>query len=194
MSLLSASLALVWCAGFWMLSRDTRHSAAVTLTGACASLLAVGLAASTIWPQVRAGYPGDSYWSLTWVGHAGVLTISIVGLALVFLASAAKTRVLLRVFGAANHILLALLDILLGLLAYAVVLSLSPQAYYSLYRLLFPGLPQQSVIKSWLDLDRLHLVARLDATGSLAEHLSGIGFWAVVPFTLWLHGRAWRRP
>jgi len=191
MTILSATIAIVWLAGFWVLSRDTSDTVTVTLTGALASLLATGFAAANIWPQIQAGYPRDSYWSLTLTGYTGVLTISIVGIALFFLVLAAKTRLIQRVAPNANRILAGILDCALGQLVFGVLLSLSPQAYYTLYRMLIPTLPQQSVIKSWLDVDRLKVVAEMNVGGSLSDHLSGLVFWAVIPFTIWLHLRFW---
>ena len=189
MTVLSVSAALVWVAGFWILSRDTAETASTTLAGALASLLAVGLAAGQIWPRIAAGYPGDSYWTLTWVGHAGVVAISLVGIAAFFLALAAKTRLLWRITSDGPGVVGILCDSLVGLAAYAVIFSLSPQAFYGFYRLIIPGLPSQWVIKSLLDTDRLAMVARLAPDGRLADHLAGITLWAIIPFTVWLHMR-----
>lgn len=189
MTVVSAAAALVWVAGFWALSRDTAETTATTLAGALASMLAVGLAAGQIWPRIAAGYPGDSYWTLNWVGHTGVVTISLVGIAMLFLALAAKTRLVLGLARGGPGMIRASLDGLAGLLIFAVVFSVSPQVFYTFYQLIIPGLPSQLVVDTLIDTDRLTAIARLDPQGSLADHLAGITFWAILPFTLWLHLR-----
>jgi hypothetical protein len=156
-------------------------------------MVAVVIAAAAIWPQVQAGYPQDSYWTLGWAGRAGVLAISAIGIAVFFAGIAVKTRVILRWKRQATTTAWALIDIAIGLLMFGVLFSISPQVFYSFYLLIFQGLPQQWVIDGLLDTDRLKMIAKMDPLGSLADHLAGITLWAVVPFTVWLHLRFWWR-
>lgn len=193
MSWISLAVSAVWVAGFWAMSRDRSDTWTITMIGVVASLLAVGLAAVHVWPQVRAGYPNDSFWTLNWYGRIGVVAISLVGCMLIFSVIAAKTRVIFRVKSQATNTAWLLIDLALGLALFAVVYSVSPQAFYSFYRLIIPGLPQQWVIDGWLNPDRLAQVAQLLPGGSLSDHLAGIMLWAIVPFTVWLHMRSWWR-
>lgn len=129
------------------------------------------------------GYANDSLWTLGWGGRLGVIAISSLGLIAVFGAIAVKSKRMARLPG----LLAVPLDIIAGLLIYSVAFWLSPQLFYSFYQIIFPDLPAQIVIKSPLDQDRLRTIIIPAQGGSLADHLAGVGFWAVIPFTLWLH-------
>ena len=135
--------------------------------------------------NIAAGYPGDSFWTLDWGGRAGVVAISVTGLALLFAVLGAKSRRLppLPLIPALAR------DILLGLVIYAVVYSLSPQVFYTFYRMIFPDLPGQIVINSAFNLSRIMPAIDFRDTGNLSDDLAGVGFWAVIPFALW---RRWR--
>jgi len=175
------------------MSRDRSDTVQITLIGALASMIAVGLATAGIWPQIQAGYPQDSYWTLGWTGRAGVAAISACGIAGFFLVMARKTRIILNWKRQATSTAWALIDVAVGLLMFAVLYSTSPQVFYSFYRLIFPDLPQQWVIEGLLDTARLKMIAEMNPAGSLSDHLAGITLWAILPFTAWLHLRFWWR-
>ncbi len=193
MSLISLAVSAVWVAGFWVLSRDRSDTWAITLIGMIASLITVGLAAANVWPQARTLYPGDSYWTLGWIGRIGVIAISGIGCTCIYLMLAAKSRLILRVKTQGTNTAWVVIDLAIGLGLFAVIYSVSPQIFYGFYRLIIPGLPQQVVIEGWIDPDRLRFIARMREGGSLSDHLAGICGWGIVPFTLWLHTRAWWR-
>lgn len=193
MTWLSVAISGVWMAGFWALSRDRSDTQAIAMTGMFASLIAVALAAATVWPAARAGYPGDSFWTLGWIGRLGVALISTIALIVFFAILTAKTRLILKLKRQATGTAWALIDVALGLLLFAVAFSALPQVFYTFYRLIIPGLPQQWIIKGLIDVDRLKVVAQLNETGALADHAAGIALWAMIPFTLWLHLRFWWR-
>ncbi len=129
------------------------------------------------------GYANDSLWTLGLGGRIGVVAISSFGLMAVFSVIAMKSNRLARLPQPAA----IPLDIVAGLLVYCIAFWLSPQLFYSFYQLIFPDLPAQIVIKSPIDLDRLRDIIIPKHGGSLSDHLAGVGFWAVIPFTLWLH-------
>lgn len=193
MTALSAALAFIWASAFWLLTRDRPHSVRLTIIGTWACVLGVVISLSVLWGALRAGYPTDSYWTLRAGGRAAVAAISTVGIAATFLGLSWKTSRILRRKRGSTATAWALIDIALGLLIFAVVFSVSPQVFYSLYRVIIPGLPQQWVIDGLLDQDRLKMIAVVAPGGSLADHLAGIALWATVPFTAWLHLRFWWR-
>lgn len=193
MTLLSSALALLWFAVFWLLTRDRPQGVGLMILSAWACILAIALAAAVIWPAIAAGYPQDSFWTLDTFGRIGVATISGIGISLIFLALALKSRIILRFRRGPTATAWALIDIAIGLLAYGVIFSLSPQIFYSFYRMIFANLPQQWVIDGVLDQDRLKMIAVMAPGGSLADHLAGVTLWAILPFTAWLHMRCWWR-
>lgn len=183
----------LWFAGFWLITRNRIHSLRLVLLGMVGSMIGVALASPAIWEALAQGYPNDSFWTLGLVGRSGVIAISGLGIAGFFLLSAAKSRVILCWKRSATGTAWAFLDTSFGLFGFAVVYSLSPQAFYAFYRLLFPGLPIQWVIDSALNVDQLRGIATFSSDGSLSDHLAGITLWAIVPFTGWLHLRDWWR-
>lgn len=193
MTLLSSALALLWFAAFWLLTRDRPQGVGLMILSAWACILAIALAAAVIWPAIAAGYPQDSFWTLDTFGRIGVATISGIGISLIFLALALKSRIILRFRRGPTATAWALIDIAIGLLACGVIFSLSPQVFYSFYRMIFANLPQQWVIDGVLDQDRLKMIAVMAPGGSLADHLAGVTLWAILPFTAWLHMRCWWR-
>lgn len=166
---------VVW----WVLPR--RRLTAWSCVGlAFLALAVVLLGARPVQVAMLGGYPNDSFWDLGIGGRAGVVTISTVGLAMIFLGLAWKSRFFR---GLPVGVGLAL-DVLAGLLIYALVFSMSPQAYYTLYQMIFPDLPAQLVVRHVLN-PRLAEIALLEADSPMSHHLAGVALWAVVPFTLW---------
>lgn len=193
MTPISAAIAAVWMAGFWALSRDRSNTWPIALIGMVASLLTVGLAAAQLWPAMQAGYPGDSYWTLGLTGRLGVAAISASGVTLLFALLTLKTRIILALKRQATGTAWAIIDMAAGLALFAVGFSAAPQVFYTFYRMIIPDLPQQWVIKGWVDWDRLSGIARLSSDAALADHTAGITLWSIIPFTLWLHLRHWWR-
>lgn len=193
MTVISASLSLLWLAGFWLLTRDRVGTIRLTLAGLAACMVAVCIAASDVQAAALAGYPSDSFWTLSWAGRAGVVAISTIGIAFIFLALAWKTKLILRIKTQISATAWFLFDLAAGWAIFGVIHTVSPQAFYTFYRLIFDALPNQWVIDTFFDSDRLQLIASLPANGSLADHLAGIALWAIIPFTTWLHLRHWWR-
>lgn len=193
MTALSAALAFLWAAVIWLLTRDKPLRFGLVLFGTWMSIVGVVISLPPLWDAIRAGYPTDSFWTLGVGGRLGVIALSAVGISATFLCLAWKTSLILRFRRGPTATAWALIDIAIGLFIFAVVFSVSPQAFYSFYRLIIPGLPQQWVIDGLLDQDRLKMIAIVTSGGSLADHLAGVALWATVPFTAWLHLRFWWR-
>lgn len=146
------------------------------------ALFTVAIGASTIWAQVAAGYPDDSFWSLGTGGRAGVVLISSLGYLIIFVCVGR-----LALWTRNWSVLVALpISILMGASVFGLIYSLSPQVFYSLYQFIFPDLPVQIVIKHVLDFDKLIRVAQLSAGSPLADHLAGVGLWGTIVYITWL--------
>jgi hypothetical protein len=193
MTLFSASLALLWLAVFWLLTRDRVMGRSLVLIGIVASFGAVMLASANLWDAIAAGYPSDSYWTLKTGGRTGVLLISLTGITLMFYLLARKTRFILRMKRQVSGTAWALFDIAFGMLVFGVIHTVSPQIFYTFYRFIFSELPNQWVIDSVFDTATLQSIAMLAPDGNLASHLAGITLWAIIPFTLWMHMQNWWR-
>jgi hypothetical protein len=193
MTLLSASLALLWLAVFWLLTRDRVMGRSLVLIGIVASFVAVILATTNLWDAIAAGYPSDSYWTLKPGGRTGVLVISLTGITLMFYLFARKTQIVLRIKREVSGTAWALFDIAFGMLVFGVIHTVSPQIFYTFYRFIFTDLPNQWVIDSAFDATALQSIAALPVDGNLASHLAGITLWAIIPFTLWMHMQHWWR-
>ncbi len=186
MTPLAALLCLAWTALVYWFIYLRPWTWALTLSLIPLALIAIALGAPGVWVTAANGYVGDSFWTLGAGGRFGVLTISGVGLALIFTLLAAKTRVIVRQYHIPGPILL-LVDLALGVLLFGIVYAVSPQVFYSFYRLIFADLPNQWVIDTIFDTDQLRKIARLPEGGSLSDHLAGLSLWAILPFTLWQH-------
>ena len=63
---------------------------------------------------------------------------------------------------------------------------LSPQIYYSYYRLVLPGLPPQWVLSGWAAIETLLRQVRLSPDANLADQLVGLTFWSLLVMTCWV--------
>jgi len=77
-------------------------------------------------------------------------------------------------------------DLLASAALMAGAVGLSPQIYYSYYRLVLPDLPAQWVLSGWAALETLLRQARLLPDASLADHLVGLTFWSLLVTTCWV--------
>ena len=130
-------------------------------------------------------YANDSFWTLDWLGRIGVVGISAVGIGTVFWLIAWKSWGMMRLGGR----WIIPLDIIIGWALFAVVYSVSPQVFYTFYSFIFPDLPQQWVISGPVAVDRLQAALDLRGNRNLSDDLAGVTFWAIAPFTIWLHIR-----
>lgn len=152
------------------------------------------LSAPSLQTAILAGYPGDSLFTLEPAEIAGVVLISLtlitlffwlLSLVLVPLARAVAAKPLMRA-GTATASLAG------SLLLFGVSHTVSPQIYYTFYRWIIPGLPDQWVIRTWLDLERLAGAASLAPDGSLSSHLTGVTIWCVALFVAWIFMMRWQ--
>lgn len=142
-----------------------------------------------IWHGVFAGYPGDSFWTLSEVGRIGVIVISISGMVMIACLNAFKTRTILRRSQHRQRILVWLLDSGLGICVFGLFYVLSPQVFYALYQQLIPGLPDQLVIDSAANWKKFAdiIIPRMNAP--MSDHLAGVAIGGIVLFTAYLHRR-----
>jgi len=149
----------------------------------------VGALTPALWLAAADGYTGDSFWTLSTFGRLGVVAISVLGMAALGACIAWKTRRLRRTLPQVPTAILWVCDVLIGVLLFALIFSVSPQIFYSFYQLIFDGLPQQWVIDGPLNWDRLAEVIPPRTAGSLADHLAFVAMGGVVLFTTYLHWR-----
>lgn len=187
MSLISASLGLLWFAVFWLLTRDRQNSAGLTLIGIGASLITVTIA---VFPRLN-GYEHDSFWTLTPIGRTGVIAISSIGIIGVFTLINWLTSLVLKTRRQVSATAWLLFNLAAGWGLFGAVFSLSPQVFYTFYQFTFSGLPNQWVIDTLFDTARLQTIAAIPIGGSLSDHLAGMTLWAIIPFTIWRHLRHW---
>jgi len=147
-----------------------------------AALFCVFVGSPNLWAQSLAGYPNDSFWDLGTFGRTGVILISSLGLLALFLLIG-RIAIWLRGRMGGRGFVPALL---IGWGIYGLVYSLSPQAFYTLYQVIFPDLPAQIVVKHLVDFERLIRVARLSEGGSLSDHLAGVALWGIGIYVGWI--------
>ncbi len=185
--LLGGWLSLFWLAIVWWMTLDNNYNISTTAYIALASLFAVVLNSPGIWFALGRGYPGDSFATLSLFGQAGVILISTLGLAGIYAICAAKSRRLLR--DQETRAVLALLDCFVSVVIFGLVYAISPQIFYTFYQVIFPELPNQTVLRLPLAIEQFREALALRPDGSLSSHLAGIGWLGIVPFTLWFHAR-----
>ena len=193
MTLFSASLSLLWLAAFWLMTRDRPDGRGLLGISIIASIVAVVIAADNLHSAILSTYPTDSFWTLATSGRLGVIAISTIGLGAMFAGLAWKTRRVLQIKTQVSATAWMLFDMAAGCLIFGIIHTISPQVFYSFYRLIFDGLPNQWVIDTLFDRARMQAIAALPANANMADHLAGVILWAVVPFTGWLHLRHWWR-
>jgi len=156
--------------------------------------IGVLISASSLQTAVLNGYPGDSLFTLDPAEIAGVVLISLtlitsffwlLSLILLPLARAVAARPVTRVAA-------AIVSLAGALLVFGMSHTVSPQIYYTFYRWIIPGLPDQWVIKTWLDTERLIGAAALAPGGTLSAHLTGVTIWCVAVFVVWIFMMRWR--
>lgn len=158
------------------------------------ALVGVLISAPTLQTAILSGYPGDSLFTLEPAEIAGVILISLtliilffwlLSVALLPIARTVATKPAVRP-GAAVACLAG------SLLLFGVSHTVSPQIYYTFYRWIIPGLPDQWVIRTWLDVERLAGAAALAPEGSLSAHLTGVTIWCVTLFVVWIFMMRWK--
>jgi hypothetical protein len=118
-------------------------------------------------------YEEDSFFSLSTGGQIGLLCLSI-SLTLLVLFVAAR---LMR--GRSLVVRIGL-----GVIFFGLFVWLSPQVYYTYYRMIFDGLPAQWVI-GWPPFDAMFDYASFSGPQNLSAHGQGVLFWMLVILALW---------
>ena len=174
-------LSAVWivCVG-WL----GRYTACVMIL-IPAAFVAVVLSQPDLWTDARHGYPNDSFWTLTAAGRLGVIAIASSGLIATFLFIAAKTNLVKQL--PISRFIIVPCDLIFGAVVYILVDTVSPQVFYAFYQTIFPDLPRQIVVTGLPDWEDFRRLISFDEDPSMAGHLRAVGFWAICPFTLWLH-------
>ena len=184
--LLATALVGLWTGLAWHHWADSNSSG--LRRAAIAGGVTAVLAAPTVWLAVLNGYAGDSFFTLTPWPRAGLAGLSAALILALFWLSAVKSAALYRA-GAKLRVpppVVLAADLVASTALMAGAAGLSPQIYYSYYRLLLPGLPSQWVLSGWAALETLLRQARLLPDASLADHLAGLTFWSLLIMTCWV--------
>lgn len=134
------------------------------------------------WGKSWGMYDGDSFFTLSLWGRAGLLAVSL-GLAVLWIFA---VRIVARAFRFAMPGPLA---VALSLVAWAVLFFafvwLSPQGYYAYYRLIIDDLPAQWVIKSPPLPGELWAFLSFSGRHNLSAHSTGVLGWVMLLAALW---------
>ena len=119
-------------------------------------------------------YEGDSFYTLSGWGQVGLVIVSI----LFAVLALGFTRVLV-------YRRPLLIRIPVWLVAFITFVWTSPQGYYTYYRMIFDGLPAQSVIKA--PPPPAEIIALLTFTGpaTLSAHSVGVLGWLMFVVAVW---------
>lgn len=141
------------------------------------------------------GFAQDSLFTLQPWGQAGVVAIAAgLMLAGAWLADRLARRICDPLLSLAPRLFRLAANLALTLAGTTLAWLLSPQIFYSYYRLIFPGLPSQWVIH-WRDgLAAFVEALALGPGASLAATATGVLFWGLAALTITLHAVQWRRP
>jgi len=121
-------------------------------------------------------YAQDSFFTLGLAERFGLLCLSL----LLFLILIALGWMLMRTRPVAVRIAIAIV-------VFALFIWLSPQVYYTYYRMIFDGLPAQLVIGSPPFAEMLK-AARFSGPSNLSAHSQGALFWALIVMALAARG------
>lgn len=156
-------------------------------------LLGVFLASASFRTAVAAGYPNDSLFTLSAAKAAGVVAIAltlllgffwVLSVGLVSVAPSFAGSIIRKALGVS-------LATGLGWTAFAVAFTLSPQVFYTYYRTIISGLPNQVVVRPSAVPERLMKALSFADSGALSAHLTGIALYAVPVFCLAILGLKW---
>jgi len=167
----------------------------MTVMGAgSASAVGVVIALPSLRSGVLSAYPGDSLFTLEPLEIAGLVAISAAISLAGFVLAVEKSVWLSRRTppGLVPRLCTAAADIVVTAILFTVCYSLLPQLFYQFYRLIIPGLPNQWVVRAWIDLPRLWSALSMASSGRLAELAAGLVFWTLVLTTLWFHAVEYR--
>ncbi|MEM7724354.1 MAG: hypothetical protein AAF376_18570 [Pseudomonadota bacterium] len=126
-------------------------------------------------------YEGDSFFTLSAAGQAGLALLSLVFAGLVV--------GLVRLLGWRRH---WAIRVVIAFVVFLGFVWLSPQGYYTYYRLIIDGLPAQSVIREPPRPEDLLALLTFSGRGTLAAHSQGVLGWFMLVAALWGRGRAVR--
>ncbi|MEJ6397101.1 hypothetical protein [Yoonia sp. 208BN28-4] len=149
------------------------------------SALVIGSIAALWRGGLMSPYADDSFWTLTTAGRAGVIAITVSGLALVLWIAQKLTPT----FAKLPFLAAAILHSVAALAIFAVIYGVSPQVFYSFYQIIFPDLPAQWVISPATALSRLGDAIDLITAPNLSDDIAGLTFWTLIPFAAWCQRR-----
>jgi len=125
-----------------------------------------------IWPVAARLYEGDSFHTLSAWSAFGLAVLSVILVLILWSLSWSLTRYL-RGRKDNKPGVVVTLDMIFTVGTYWLLLSISPQIFYSYYQQIFPGLPVQWVVSGMLPLAEFLTLLQLSPDDSLASHSAG---------------------
>ncbi|MEL7133041.1 MAG: hypothetical protein AAGK77_11575 [Pseudomonadota bacterium] len=119
-------------------------------------------------------YDGDSFYTLTIWGQIGLALVSLL-FAVIALAFT-RLLVLRRPL---------IIRIPVWIVAFITFVWASPQGYYTYYRMIFDGLPAQSVIQSPPPPEEILALLTFSGPATLSAHSVGVLGWLMFFVTVW---------
>lgn len=119
-------------------------------------------------------YDSDSFYTLTLWGRTGLLAVSF----LFALAAIALTRVMVLRKP-------VLLRVPIWAFLFILFVWASPQGYYTYYRMIFDGLPAQSVLGALPPPGQIIALLTFQHQTSLSAHSVGVLGWVMLIVALW---------
>ncbi|MEX0370838.1 MAG: hypothetical protein AB3N09_09420 [Tateyamaria sp.] len=119
-------------------------------------------------------YDGDSFYTLTPWGQAGLVFVSI--LFAIIALGFTRLLVLRRPI---------IIRVPIWIVAFITFVWASPQGYYTYYRMIFDGLPAQSVIQAPPPPDEILGLLTFTGPATLSAHSIGVLGWLMCIAALW---------
>ncbi len=132
-----------------------------------------------IWSTALSLYPEDSFHTLNLLPAFGLAALTLITTVALLAASWFATARLKRKFGKYPVIVIGL-DLVSTLLLFWIVLSFTPQIFYSYYTIVMPGLPAQWVVHGLLPFNDYLKVLKILPDATLASHTAGLTGWVLL--------------
>ncbi|MFL4468580.1 hypothetical protein ACERZ8_01340 [Tateyamaria armeniaca] len=126
-------------------------------------------------------YEGDSFFTLTLWGRMGLLALSV----LFALVALAVTRLM-------TYYRPLVIRIPIWAVLFITFVWASPQGYYTYYRLIFDGLPAQSVLGALPRPEEMIALLTFRHSATLSAHSLGVLGWAMLAIAIWPRRRKCR--
>lgn len=186
-----------YSAGLYILLRD--HSAQ-SHTGSSLRILIWGgsLGTALLWHCVLIAtaistWSNDSFHTLTVSQQAGLATVSVLLIAILFWLSGIKTDWVYKLSETRDipFVYACLVDISITYFLFVFFYGISPQIYYIYYQLIIPSLPNQWVVSSAFQFEPALQRLFMRPISSYGDLLAALTFWTLLFSVIWRYLLIW---